>query len=201
MTMWFARFRKALLLLLPLVSYRCLASVEIVQAFADAIEEGNSQGVKQILQKIPTLIDRQGPEEKTPLMHTIHSQNWKGFKALMENGADVTIPEETGYSPLDVATMMGSPRMVKMLLKAGADPLRKVQGWYPLHRACSGLSDDHTEIVEILLEHGVPHDLEGKAGKKCIDLCGRNYATYHEVMHRTMAELREGNKEEAENEF
>ena len=119
----------------------------------------------------------------------------------MENGADVTIPEETGYSPLDVATMMGSPRMVKMLLKAGADPLRMVQGWYPLHRACSGLSDDHTEIVEILLEHGVPHDLEGKAGKKCIDLCGRNYATYHEVMHRTMAELREGNKEEAENEF
>ena len=41
---------------------------------------------------------------------------------LITNGADLTIPEENGYTPMHIAAFAGRPEAIKMLLEAKVNP-------------------------------------------------------------------------------
>jgi hypothetical protein len=58
-----------------------------------------------------------------------------------------------------------------MLLDHGLSPYDEHEdSYFPLHRACWGNTERHTNFVKVMLDAGVPHDLKAGNGKICRDL-------------------------------
>ena len=72
---------------------------------------------------------------------------------LLSAGAQVDQMDNAGMTPLWVACHQGKPVLVRALLDAKADPMRKVQGWGPLDLA---KSEGREEIVQLLVEYLPP---------------------------------------------
>ena len=72
---------------------------------------------------------------------------------LLSAGAQVDQMDNAGMTPLWVACHQGKPVLVRALLDAKADPMRKVQGWGPLDLA---KSEGREEIVQLLIEYLPP---------------------------------------------
>lgn len=52
----------------------------------------------------------------------VQRESASAVEVLLRHGADMTIADEHGYTPLHRAAMHGEPKVVKLLLDAGADP-------------------------------------------------------------------------------
>lgn len=75
---------------------------------------------------------------------------------LLESGADVTIGEQDGYTPMHGAGFQGRADVAKLLIDHGIDPSNMHKdGFTPIHRAGWGKEDRHTDTVRIFLEAGV----------------------------------------------
>ena len=72
---------------------------------------------------------------------------------LLAAGAQVDQMDQAGMTPLWVACHQGKPALVRALLDAKADPMRKVQGWGPLDLA---RSEGREEIAQLLIEYLPP---------------------------------------------
>ena len=72
---------------------------------------------------------------------------------LLSAGAQVDQMDNAGMTPLWVACHQGKPVLVRALLDAKADPMRKVQGWGPLDLA---KSEGREEIAQLLIEYLPP---------------------------------------------
>lgn len=73
---------------------------------------------------------------------------------LIANGADVNAKNNVGSVALHSAAMRNSIALAKVLIASGADVNAKhVSGETPLH-AATKRGTTHTEIVELLKEHG-----------------------------------------------
>mmetsp|Transcript_15319 Transcript_15319/g.17650 ORF Transcript_15319/g.17650 Transcript_15319/m.17650 type:complete len:201 (-) Transcript_15319:13-615(-) len=109
---------------------------------------------------------------QTPLMAAILRGKSKIVKVLLEEGADVTIADNDGYTPAHGAAVKGSVAVTKVLEKFGVDVKtdKLDDGYYPFHRACMGTKFGHRELVEYFLLQGVNPDLEAGNGKTCIEL-------------------------------
>ena len=89
----------------------------------------------------------------------------KALKALLAAGADVTIGEKDGYTPLHGAGFQGRAEVAKVLIEHGLNPSeRHADGFTPIHRACWGGSQRHAETVRVLLEAGVSHEEKSSNG-------------------------------------
>ena len=66
----------------------------------------------------------------TPLYKACQDKNGHSVaNLLIHYGADVNKPGSSGITPLWIAVHLGNAHMADILLKAGADPTKKVQGW------------------------------------------------------------------------
>ena len=76
--------------------------------------------------------------------------------ALLEAGADPSLEDAAGYSPLHSAAMSGHADVVKVLLNhpAGRETNKKHKkdGFHPIHRAAWGVSEGHTTTVGHFIE-------------------------------------------------
>lgn len=119
-----------------------------------------------------TELDTRGSGGQTALMYSVLTGKYEMVKLLVSHGADTSIPEKDGYTPMHGAGFQGRAEIAKYLItKAGLDPSDQHRdGFAPLHRACWGASSGHTETVRVLLEAGVPVDLASADGKLPIDL-------------------------------
>ncbi|KAF6810076.1 ankyrin repeat protein, partial [Colletotrichum plurivorum] len=73
-------------------------------------------------------------------------------KVLLEKGADVSVADNHGFTPLFAASNGGHFEVVKVLLEKGADvSVADNNGWTPLNAASIG---GHFEVVKVLLEEG-----------------------------------------------
>tara|TARA_B100000524_G_scaffold207240_1_gene108372 strand:- start:26 stop:454 length:429 start_codon:yes stop_codon:yes gene_type:complete len=89
----------------------------------------------------------------------------KALKALLAAGADVTIGEKDGYTPMHGAGFQGRAEVAKVLIEHGLNPSdRHADGFTPIHRACWGGSQRHAETVRVLLEAGVSHEEKSSNG-------------------------------------
>lgn len=133
-------------------------------------EEGQSCNINEI---IP---DKSG---QTLLMYAVlHGKSPELVTTLLDNGADVSIGEIMGYTPIHGAAFQGRCQLVSVLLnhpKAKVDVNdRHNDGYTPLMRACWGKEERHAETVRALLENGAnpdePQCARTQGEEKCIHL-------------------------------
>jgi len=109
---------------------------------------------------------------QTPLMFSVLSGNFEAVKVLMDAGADPTIGEAQGYTPMHGAGFQGRAEIAELLIHAyKLDPSdMHSDGFTPLHRACWGGEQRHTDTVRVLLEAGVHYNEYSRDGELCMDL-------------------------------
>jgi ankyrin repeat protein len=134
---------------------------------------------------------------QTPLLLAVLLSRPLAVTTLLEMGADnslVAAPDGKGHTPLHAAANAGNAEITQLLLEAGDDPDHvAADGFAPIHRASWGEGLGHTEVVELLLRHGVSVKQAAAAnGKQPIELVRHNQATRERLQH----ELRRHKKEE-----
>ena len=103
----------------------------------------------------------------------------KVVSTLVEAGADVSLCNADGWSPLKIAAATGRSDIVSALLKAGADVSKANQkdGWTPLHSACKQGSES---VVQLLLEAGADMEANNNDGATPLIIAssnGRHYSS------------------------
>merc|ERR1719246_289269 len=103
------------------------AAVAAVAAGADIHEAVRSDVPSRIQEALDAGedIDKIGPGGQTPLMHGVLQGFRKSVKFLLEKGADTSIGEKDGYTPIHRACWGAEKRhmkTVKALLKANVSP-------------------------------------------------------------------------------
>lgn len=84
----------------------------------------------------------------SPLLIAVRADHAELAQVLLDAGAEVNV-KGLGYTPLGLAARNGSLPLVRLLLKAGANPDRKNDdGDFPIHGA---VLMGHTEVVSALL--------------------------------------------------
>ena len=107
---------------------------------------------------------------QTALMYSVLNGLEESVRQLLSAGADTSIGEREGHTPLHGAGFQGRAAIAQLLIDHGLDPNeRHADGYTPLHRACWGQSIMHTNTVKVLLDAGVPPDQEAH-GHKCIEM-------------------------------
>jgi ankyrin repeat protein len=89
---------------------------------------GNEAIVKALLEKGAAL-ERRDAQGRTPLLLAIENGEYSGEKRtalfLIQKGADIHAKDGQGNTPLILASRQDLPKLVKLLLKKGADPKEK----------------------------------------------------------------------------
>jgi ankyrin repeat protein len=108
---------------------------------------------------------------QTPLMFAVLSGNLEAVKVLMEAGADPTIGESQGYTPMHGAGFQGRAEIADLLInKYHLNPSDMHEdGFTPLHCACWGDEQRHTDTVRVLLDAGVHYNEFSRDGELCMD--------------------------------
>jgi ankyrin repeat protein len=101
-----------------------------------------------------------GAEIGYVLHEVLEHENVEAARMLIENGADLSLKNESGAQPLHIAVYEGLTEAVALLLKAGAPPEAvDTDGDTPLHLAVR-----HLPIVELLLAAKAPVNARSKSG-------------------------------------
>jgi ankyrin repeat protein len=94
---------------------------------------------------------------ETPLVTAIQESNEEAVAFLIRNGANVCREHARKRSPLHIAATYATPRIIELLLKAGATAdINKADGsgLTPLHAVFQTSNGDHAEKVKVLLKNG-----------------------------------------------
>ena len=117
----------------------CAAQVD--PGFIGAVRRGDVGAMQEFLKNGTDPNLRAGVNHWPAIMHAIHKGQREAVKALIAAHADVNISEE-GMTPLMMAAGYGYDGIVHDLLKAGADPRRKMpDGTTALELAVVGVPD------------------------------------------------------------
>lgn len=115
-----------------------------------------------ILAKHPKVVDRPDNHGQTALVLAILAKNVRLAKVLIEQGSDPLVVDETGSTPLHVASFVGDVSIIKKLLSgttAGIDQ-EDSSGQTPLFFACE---QGWTDAVKYLISRGAdPKHIEGE---------------------------------------
>lgn len=89
------------------------------------------------------------PNNYTPLAYAAYNNRQRALRYLLERGArvDADASERTVYvnTPLMMAALQGHRDVVRMLLRAGADPLIRVRGGHTAREFASKYRQSHVE--------------------------------------------------------
>lgn len=91
----------------------------------EEINKGDMQGIKNILEANPDIINSYFNKERTsnPLIRAIYLDNIDVVKYLIEKGANLNISINTfnGAFPLVIACIKGNLEIIKLLIESGAE--------------------------------------------------------------------------------
>src|SRR5512140_531592 len=127
-----------------------------------AVRRGDVTQARQLLNSGADPNRREGVNNWTPLMHAVHKNQAGTARTLIEGGAEDDARGPHQETALMMAAGYGQEEMVRLLLKAGADPGRKeVHGLAAVDMAVMGTVDIdaitvgkcQTGTVKALLDH------------------------------------------------
>jgi ankyrin repeat protein len=155
-----------------LVAFITLARLvaSIPNAVFEGVQNDDEDLIRDALRENPSLLNSVGVGGQTPLIHAVLTGKLTAVRTLLELGADVHAVEKDGYNVLHAAGFQGRADVLEVLLDVeGLDPMKEKHqdGFYPLHRACWGPHERHTDTVKVFLDHGVPMDLAADDGMTC----------------------------------
>ena len=128
------------------------------QALFAAVQADDAGAIERELERSD--INSRGPGGQTPLMHAVLSGKVNAVKALLKLGADTSIGEKDGYTPMHGAGFQGRAEIARILVHDGKlNPSdRHEDGHTPFERACWGTEKRHADTAAVLLELGVGED-------------------------------------------
>lgn len=108
---------------------------------------------------------------QTPLMAAVLHGNFAIVDVLLAAGADATLGEKDGFTPLHGAAFQGRARIARALFKHGKAPneMHKGDGNYPAHRATWGKESRYTDTLQVFLDNGVDPRLKNRDGKTLLE--------------------------------
>ena len=108
---------------------------------------------------------------QTCLMAAVLRDKINIVRLLFKLGADHTIGERQGYTPVHGAAFQGRPDVMHFLNQVGLDVNHVHEdGFSPIHRACWGSEPKHTDTFKALVKMGTDPLLQSKDGKTCLDM-------------------------------
>mmetsp|Transcript_8339 Transcript_8339/g.9701 ORF Transcript_8339/g.9701 Transcript_8339/m.9701 type:complete len:197 (+) Transcript_8339:72-662(+) len=138
----------------------------------DGVMTDNPLTILEALQDGADINGKHPGNGQTPLMASVLQGQENAVIMLLDKGADTSIPERDGYTPVHGAGFQGRASIMKILVQqAGMDPNdMHPDGFTPLHRACWGATPRHADTVKMLLILGVPYDQAAANGNTCMDI-------------------------------
>ncbi len=154
---WNERARKEFI---AFMSLETMFPDESVRALAKAAGKGRIQTVEELVNS-GVDVNSSGTKGATPLFWSM--SNYKGFKNLLELGADPNVIYGNGGAVMHWAVKMKDNRFLEAALEHGGNPNIVAKGMFedtPIFRALS----QGIEKVEILLDAGANIDARNKFG-------------------------------------
>ena len=139
---------------------------------ADPIQKFLKTVVYDPLRKLLNVAGENKKEDGTEVENpSLEEKRLEMTKLLLENGADVKIVDEDGWTALIWAAWTGMPTVVEELVKAGSDVnVLDNQKQSALMIAAQRGND---KVVEILINAGADRNLKNAAGKGAEDLANK----------------------------
>lgn len=101
-------------------------------------------GVLTLIQEGEVNVNRLDDNGNSPLFHATVRELVEMCAILLQNGAAADVPNARGQTPLYIAASVGNAEIVRLLLRAGADPSRSCRGETPIGIA---RSRGHAQVV------------------------------------------------------
>jgi ankyrin repeat protein len=118
---------------------------------------GDLSGVKAFPENGGNVNRGECPYKHTPIYYAVWGEKLDLVNFLLEKKADINIADVTGWTPLQLASLMGYTKIVKTLIKAGAN-INK------LHRSritpmYSAFLGGHHKVMKLLIKGGANMEL------------------------------------------
>lgn len=128
--------------------------------FDDAERAHGADDLKELLDA------RESDRGYTAVMVAVLERRGRALERLLELGADATIDDHDGHTPVNAAALMGDIAALKTLRGHGVDVRNLARdGFSPLHRASWGGAEAHETAVRYLVEEcGVDVDQRDVSG-------------------------------------
>lgn len=134
----------------------------VYQTIGEAIARNDLEDVKRHLAADPSILNKPGRGNLTPLHQAIMRKREDVVELLLEAGADPNIVTPGKESALHLAIDRGLSRSAGLILEAGIDfSLRNKGGWTALHLAGA---KNRNEIMRLMIEAGADVNLLSELG-------------------------------------
>eukprot|EP00193_Tetraselmis_chui_P000971 CAMPEP_0177763638 /NCGR_PEP_ID=MMETSP0491_2-20121128/6975_1 /TAXON_ID=63592 /ORGANISM="Tetraselmis chuii, Strain PLY429" /LENGTH=211 /DNA_ID=CAMNT_0019279753 /DNA_START=182 /DNA_END=817 /DNA_ORIENTATION=+ len=165
----------AALLLSALLSTATVLTSAASSTGFEAARIGDIEGMEAAMRDGLDIDAREEKSEQTMLMAASLAGQAKSVKWLLSKGADWTVGELGGFTPMHGAAFQGRDQVAKALLKAGvpadAGPPAK-DGFHPIFRAVWGFGKraGHLKFIKLMIEDGhVDINIKGPEGQSLLD--------------------------------
>ncbi|KAJ6788077.1 hypothetical protein PWT90_02524 [Aphanocladium album] len=142
-----------------------------------AAHRGYLSIVKLLIGNQPTNINATSKEEDTPILYAVIGGQFDVVEYLISLGADISIPDSFGITPLIFAAMAGYQEIVSILLEhdSTAADVNNLNG-ENLTPIIAAAGSGHLEVVKLLLQHNVDLDVHGQGGASLVAACWKDHS-------------------------
>ncbi len=138
------------------------SGVETAGPLYYAARLGLTETVNYLIHEVKCDVDSRGYHGETSLQAASREGNLKIVRALLEQGADVSLSDMKGLTPVRVASINGNAEVVKVLIQFGTDVnVGESHRRTAIHMACHS---GHAEVVRVLIQLGADFNITDSRG-------------------------------------
>lgn len=150
--------KTAMRTIVPIIICMIIGTSVYGQDIYQAVKDGNTEQVEEIIKENPELLDIKDQNAMTPLNLAAQEDQFEVAKLLLEKGADPLLGDNENSGPIHLAAISGSVRIIDLLKENGVDiDAKDDNGLTALHFA---LSRRQLEMARHLINDGADVKLQ-----------------------------------------